>query len=233
MTAGSIYKDGTYLDRHPTWHEEDSPWKARQIAKLLARNRLRPATIAEVGCGAGGILESLAREQGDGVSFTGYEISPQAYARCKPRERANLAFYNRDPFAGSEPRFDVLMAIDVIEHVEDYLDFLRKMRERAVYKIYHIPLDLSVVTVLRSKPLLKCRAASGHLHYFMKATALAALTDTGHELLDCFYTKGALELPDRGWPERLLNLPRRLLFPLHRDLTASLFGGFSLMVLAR
>ena len=33
--------------------------------------------------------------------------------------------------------------------------------------------------------------------------------------------------------EKLLNIPRRLLFPLDQDLTVRLFGGFSLLVLAQ
>lgn len=36
-----IYTDGSYLANNPSWHEEDSPWKARQIIRLLEANRLK------------------------------------------------------------------------------------------------------------------------------------------------------------------------------------------------
>lgn len=35
-----IYNDGTYHENNPTWHEEDSPWKALQIQKIIERNSL-------------------------------------------------------------------------------------------------------------------------------------------------------------------------------------------------
>ncbi len=45
-----IYEDGTYLDNNPGWHEEDSPWKAKQIDNIIKKNSLNPKTICEVGC---------------------------------------------------------------------------------------------------------------------------------------------------------------------------------------
>ena len=58
----SRYEDGRYAAANPTWHEEDSPWKAGRIASLLARHGLLPATmatVAEVGCGAAGAVGHL------------------------------------------------------------------------------------------------------------------------------------------------------------------------------
>ncbi|MDX9745689.1 MAG: hypothetical protein WCX84_00020 [Syntrophales bacterium] len=95
--------------------------------------------------------------------------------------------------------FDIVMAIDVFEHVEDCFGFLRKLKEKAEYKIFHIPLDLSVQTVLRSFPIIHGRKSVGHIHYFTKETALETLKDTGYLIIDYFYTGGSLELPNRGW----------------------------------
>ncbi len=82
-----IYEDGTYLDHNPSWHEEDSLWKAGQIQEIIKRNELTPAKTGEVGCGAGEILNQLSFEYGEGVEFYGYEISPQAFALCKKNLR--------------------------------------------------------------------------------------------------------------------------------------------------
>ncbi len=71
-----IYEDGTYLARNPTWHEQDSAWKASHIARLIQRNDLRPSTVCEVGCGAGEILNQLSVMLGQAMRFWGYEISP-------------------------------------------------------------------------------------------------------------------------------------------------------------
>jgi hypothetical protein len=109
---------------------------------------------------------------------------------------------------------------------------LRSLRGKGTYKVFHIPLDLSVQTVLRSSPIMKQRSLVGHIHYFTKETALAALKDTGYEIIDHFYTNNS-ELPNRGWKTRVIKLPRKFLFSSDEDLTVRVLGGFSLMVLAK
>ncbi len=228
----TIYSDGTYLDNNPNWHQEDSPWKAGHIANVLRRQGIRPSTICEIGCGAGEIVCSLAREFGDGVKFSGYDISPQAFEICGKKQGKNVRFFQMN-LLDEDIRFDVVLAIDVFEHVEDYFGFLRKLRSKGEYKIFHIPLDLSVQSVLRGSPIMKKRASVGHLHYFTEETALATLRDTGYEVLSHCFTSGALELPQRSWKARLMKLPRKLLFSLNPTLAVRLLGGFSLLVLAK
>jgi len=227
-----IYDDGTYLENNPTWHEEDSPWKAKQIKKIIEKNALNPNKICEVGCGAGEILNQLS-EQYKRKAFCGYEISPQAFELCKKKSKTNLTFHLQDLLKENTDYFDIVMAIDVFEHVEDYFSFLRKLKEQAEYKIFHIPLDLSVQTVFRSSPIIKMRKSVGHIHYFTKETALETLKDIGYEIIDYFYTGGSLELPNRGWKSNLLKIPRKFAFSVNKDLTVRLLGGYSLMVLSR
>lgn len=228
-----IYEDGTYFDNNPSWHAEDSPWKVKQIDKILKRNSLNPKTICEVGCGAGEILNQLSQLHVEGREYFGYEISPQAFNLSSNKSKTNLTFRFGDLFEDDIAHFDVVMAIDVIEHVEDYFGFLRKLKEKAEYKILHIPLDLSVQTVLRSSPITKMRKSVGHIHYFTKESALQALTDTGYSIVDFFYTGGSLELPNRGWKANLLKIPRKIAFSLNKDLAVRLLGGYSIMVLAK
>jgi hypothetical protein len=52
---------------------------------------------------------------------------------------------------------EVLMMLDVIEHLADPHDFLSKLHGKAKYYVFHIPLDLSAVSVFRETPLLYVR----------------------------------------------------------------------------
>jgi len=128
---------------------------------------------------------------------------------------------------------DIVMAIDVLEHVEDYFGFLRRLRVMGDYKIFHIPLELSVQTVLRSSPIIKGRKTWGHIHYFTKETALETLKDTGYKVIDYFYTGHSLELPNRGLTASLLKIPRKLMFLINSDLAVRMLGGWSLLVLTQ
>ncbi len=228
-----IYNDGKYLDSNPSWHMEDSVWKASNILKILKNNKLKPSSVVEVGCGAGEVLRNLAVKMSDIKCLDGYDISEDAYSLAKTKETEKIKFYNKDLMEADSKKYELLMAIDVFEHIEDNFTFLRNMGTKAEYKIFHIPLDLSVQSLLRMKPILETRKSVGHIHYYTKELALALLEDTGYEILDYFYTSGSLELPNRGWKANLLKFPRKILFALSPDLAARILGGFSLMVLAK
>jgi len=226
-------ENGEYLKVHPLWHIEDSLWKAKQIMKMLSRNRdlLNPKTIAEIGCGAGEILNQLSLSMSDDISFTGYDISNDAINLAKQREKERLEFKLGNLLEINE-KFDLLLMIDVFEHVDDYLGFLKLSKSKAKNTIFHIPLDISVQAILRNKLMYK-RTRSGHLHYFTKDTAIATLIDSGYEIVDFFYTTSSLDLPRKTLKSKMAFLPRKLMFKANEDLTANLLGGFSLLVLAK
>jgi len=228
-----MYQNGEYLRKNPTWDIGDSPWKAGLILQILREHNVHARTIGEVGCGAGEILVSLQRSMGDDCVFRGYDISPQAIELCKPKSNERLHFTQGDLLYEPDIHWDLLLAIDVIEHVEDYLGFMRAVKDKATYKVFHIPLELFVLSALHSGFLRKQRLNSGHLHYFTKDILLQVLGDLGYDVLDTRYTPGYLVSRGYGWKDDLLRIPRRICFPLHSDLTVRIFGGYSLLVLAR
>jgi hypothetical protein len=199
---------------------------------MLLRNDVQPRSVCEVGCGAGGILERLHHALPEAVCFSGYDVSPQAHALAQQKEKDRLKFYRKD-FLEEGSFHDVLLVIDVIEHIEDYFGFLRSIKPRSDYKVFHIPLDLSVQKVLLAQPIIRRRRQVGHIHYFTKETALATLEDTGYQIVDHFYTASTLDLPSSSFLYSLWKLPLKLSMLLNEDLAVRILGGHSLMVLAR
>ncbi|MCL2218601.1 MAG: class I SAM-dependent methyltransferase [Chitinispirillia bacterium] len=229
MTSEKIYTSNEYLENNPTWHIEDSPWKAKQILKAIKRNSLQPNSICEIGCGAGEVLRQLFLQMNNNISFVGYEISPDAFELCEQRKTDRLNYKLANLFEDTSTCYDIVMAIDVIEHVEDCFAFLRELRKKGTYKIFHIPLEITVHSVLRPSRFLFARKKVGHIHYFLKDTALATLKDTGYEIIDYFYTHNAVELSGLT----PVNLIRRAGYKIAPNLTVEMFGGYSLMVLAK
>lgn len=227
----NIYQDGAYFKKHPTWHTEDSEYKANDIIRLINRNGIKTTSICEIGCGAGEILNQLSNKLNNDTKFFGYEISPQAFDLCKLRERGNIHFYLRD-LLEEEGYFDIVLALDVFEHVENYLEFLRKLKSRGKCKIFRIPLNISIQSVLfKSRPILKAREDFGHLHYFSQETALAALQDTGYRIIDFFHTFSPISLRRLGWKRYLLKAFKKGCFNINKGWMSRLVDGFSLMVL--
>ncbi|MBY0440468.1 MAG: class I SAM-dependent methyltransferase [Burkholderiales bacterium] len=228
--AKDMYLDSTYLDRNPTWDVEDSAWKARQVHGMLARHRMQPKTVAEIGCGAGEILKQLSLLH-PATAFHGYELSPQAYELCRSRASAQVSYFLED-LLDKEACFDVLLCIDVFEHVEDYIGFLRALKPKATHKIFHIPLEITVSSVLRDT-MMNARRSVGHLHYFTPRTALATLEDSGYQVVDYCFTPSFDDLPPKSLRSRLARIPRKLLYAASPALMVKLLGGCSLLVLAK
>jgi SAM-dependent methyltransferase len=231
-SESAIYRDGSYLKQNPSWHAEESPFKVRQIVRMLKRQNLSPASICDVGCGAGLVLAELQPHLPSSCECWGYDVSPEAISMCAGRGNNNLHFKNHDIRRDeSDTLFDLLLMLDVFEHVEDYMGLVRVVRPKAKQKLFHIPLDLSVQAVARRNGLLRRRDDHAHLHYFTKETALRTLTDVGYRLVDFFYTPRCIELGDR-LIQKIARPPRKLCFALASDVTVRVLGGYSLMVLA-
>ena len=228
-----LYVEGEYARRHPDWHREHSAWKAAQVLTMIRRHRLEPQTVTEVGCGAGGILAALQKELPAGVAFTGYEIAPAALAMAQALANPHLRFIQGDFTALQPAPADLLLTMDVVEHVEDYLGFLRALRPRAARHIFHLPLDLSLLSQLQPARLQWARESVGHLHYFTAETALAALAAAGYTVTDWFFTAVELDLPPPSAQHQRLRRLRRLGRRLAPAWTARLLGGFSLLALCR
>lgn len=226
------YNDRTYLENNSQWHSEDSPWKAAHILRMLNQAHIQPNTVADFGCGAGDILVNLAKAWPH-AQLDGYELSLDAYAICKSKELGNLRFHNADPIETGRT-YDLMLCIDVFEHVENYIEFLRRLRGVATWKVFHIPLDMHVNALFRGG-FQRARESVGHIHYFSRETALATLRDAGyeimaHEFTAAFASDGQLA---RGGMAAVVRLPRRLLYTLSPNFLSKTLGGCSLLVLAK
>jgi len=226
----SIYTDGSYLDKTGgTWHLEDSPFKAEQIFKVLARHsEVQPDTICEIGCGAGGILSELQKLLPGHITFTGYEISPQAHDISARFSNSQCQFVLGDAFAETST-YDLVVVMDIVEHVEDCFSFLRQTRQKGRWKLYHIPLDTHVSAVLRG---VNGWDSVGHIHLFTIETALKSVEYTGHRVVDWILTDGALATPNKAVRTRIANLVRLPLAKFSAKLAARLIGGYSILILA-
>jgi len=241
----SQYLDGEYLRKNQTWHVEDSEWKSRQIVKMLVKF-MKTVTyvnghlmikypirrICEVGCGAGDILVHLQTSAiMSGVDFTGYDISPQAISLCANKENDHLRFFCHD-FTKDDDRYDVILVMDVIEHLEDPYDFLRAIKPKGCLKIFHLHLDVSVQAALRVNPIMKSRRDLGHLQLYCKETAVELLKECDYEILDVTLPGGLLELPSKSLKQTLARPFIHLLRAISTDWAARVFGG-SVLILAR
>ncbi len=226
------YESVEYFRKNPLWDAQDSPWKAQQALRVIRSHDIKAKSVVEVGCGAEGVLREL-RQSMLGIKLSGFDIAPDAARFWTNQEAQGISFELGDFLISNTAHFDLLLLLDVIEHVPDPFDFLVKPRQRADNFIFHIPLDLSALSVLREKPLLNQRRNVGHIHYFTKGLAPSILQECGYQVVDWFYTGAFDTLPAHNWKTALARLPRKLTGLVNKDLAVRLLGGETLMVLAR
>jgi SAM-dependent methyltransferase len=223
--------NGEYLRRNPGWHAGSSEWKAGEILKMLDRHKLEPKAIGEVGCGVGEVLRHLQLRMPADREFWGWDSAPHAIDVAKPKENDRLHFELADVLDIDTPPLDLMLVLEVVDHIEDYFTFLRQLKERSRYQLFHFSLDLSVQNALRSRARLEQRDTYVHLHYFNKETMLRTLEETGYDVLDYVYTPFGVQFADgRG---RFVKPFRQLFFRINPDFAVRVLGGYRLLVLTR
>lgn len=223
------YQDGTYLDATSgDWDLSDAAFKSREVLLMLEKHNIRPASLCDIGCGAGGILHELQLVLPSTTRFTGYDISPQALEISRQFANDRCRFLLDDPFKDGVS-YDVAIAMDVFEHVEDCFAFLRHMKNKAEYKIYHVPLEVHASAALRG---VNAWSTAGHLHQFSRETALRTIEHSEQKIIDWWLT-GPGDSESITTRTRLAHKVRRPIAAiLGKQFASRLLGGYSLLVLA-
>lgn len=224
------YRNGAYAEKNPDWDFLDSLWKADRVAEILVCHGINPASIAEIGCGAGGVLEAL-RPRFPQADLAGFDIAPELISLWPAHGDARIRLALGDFLCMNQHPFELRLVLDVLEHLGDQFSLLERLKGHGQWVIFHFPLDLSAIAVLRESPL-HVRKKVGHIHYFTGGLALALLEECGYEVIDARYTGADFNAPGRTLRTRLAALLRWLVFAVNRDIGVRLLGGEALMVLA-
>jgi SAM-dependent methyltransferase len=230
-----VYTRGDYFD-NPQRHGEDAEFKASQFLTLLGRtvaaSGSRLDSYVDVGCGSGDVVRLVAkglRDAGFAVRVsTGYDISPHV-ERLVAQD--GLEFVNGD-FSEADAFVDLVTLFDVVEHVPDPINFLKRISERCRIIGLHLPLDNSFNAAFRD--LFRAKVKNpGHLIFLDVVSALNLLAMAGLRVTDYEYTHAFAAPSGRSSVlARLANPLRALLAKVSPWLLSKTLGGASLMVIA-
>ena len=131
---------------------------------------------------------------------------------------------------------DLIISADVFEHVQDTYDFLTKLVEKGNYFIFNIPLEISLLSMIRKKNIFEHSYKNvGHLHFYSKRTALLTLVNSGFKILNYNLVNNRFEefKNNKKILSLLINIPQYIFEKLNINMSCSIFGGYSLVVLAK
>ena len=235
-----FYTDGTYFQNNPTWDAEDAEWKFNKMLPMLkdflsSKSSLR---ICEVGCGGGKLLSLLAQAYPQ-HQFVGWDLAQDA-AKFWNYNTNNLSFHAGDIFKSTskdredqKDQFDLVLLIDVVEHVENPHQFLENVQTISKNLFFHMPLDLSAMSVLFDYKLIYVRKQVGHIHYFTKGIFLELLRETKLKEVKVAFSNSWKDSPKKNIFTKVLNVFRYILNFFSPDLNARLLGANTLLVLSK
>lgn len=227
----NIYNNGKYLENNPNWHAEDSAWKAKQILQAINRTGLKPKTIVDLGCGLGIVLDELQAQLPNKCQFTGIDISEQIIQKAKKINSKDIRFLVGDA-SKLRDKYDLLLLIDLIEHLDNFQPVLKSIKKISRYKIFHIPLENTVISNILPKYRSTKTDQFGHLHFFDKNSAINIIKKNDYEVVDWFYTTWSLDRHKKGL-KKIFQLIIRFCYWVNIDASVKLFGGASLLVVAK
>jgi SAM-dependent methyltransferase len=122
-------KEHTYpimfrVEQSHWWYTGRRKILARFIEDICRRVTDRRPRILDVGCGTGANLLMLS-QYGDAE---GVDVSEDALAFCRERGLANVKLGAGEKLPYDDATFDLVTALDVVEHMDDDLAGLREMR---------------------------------------------------------------------------------------------------------
>ncbi len=155
------------IRRHPWWRA-----RSALVLALLERLDVRPpARVIDVGCGWGVTLEVLERQ---GYQAVGVDISRRALERLDRPGRTLIEADLTQPLPGHAGPFDAVLALDVIEHLDDDRAAVARLGTLAK------PGGVVVLAVPALPELFaEFDAVQGHRRRYLPETLRAACGDSG------------------------------------------------------
>jgi len=230
---GSCYKSGYFLERSLGYKDAEFKSKEfkdfiRSYTKLLFKDKIR---VADVGCGCGNttfLIRDTLKELGfNNIKVYGYDIHPQI---LKFKGDKDITFI-RKSIGDINKKFDLVVLLDVIEHIHNPIESLKKIAKNAKFILLHIPLEDCWLVKLRNLFRMKL-SQSGHLIFLDVCSALNLVAMAGIRTIDYRFNPGYTAPSGRQSILQKIAYPwRKLLYLISPSLLQATLGGVSLMVL--
>ena len=114
-------------------------------------------------------------------SFTGFDVSPQLPAYCR-FIKASKSQLSLSDFSSLADCYDLILLIDVLEHLRDPLTFIETIAPRSKYFLFPSFGSFRFLCYSFFSTSF-IRSSVGHLHSFTRELALQTLIDAGLTIL--------------------------------------------------
>jgi SAM-dependent methyltransferase len=165
---------------HVNFHRlliETVEWKIPNLM-LVVPPGFHPKTVAEIGCFNGHLIGNLIINGKKDFKKFGFDVSQKAINSAKILY-PNVDFYCQDIFESGQ-FFDLLILSDIVEHIEDDLDFLKKCASISNNVLLNIPIEKALINIKRKYGF---GDPSGHLRWYSIADSKKLISLSGFTII--------------------------------------------------
>lgn len=211
-------------------HVEDSPRKINELRRVIPSS-FRGRRMLDVGADAGVITHAIGRQIGSNnvqVIEPSTVAIPQLSESLQGFENHTIHKTNFEQFVTGD-LFDLTMFIDVLEHVTDPIELLKKASRMSKFAVIRSPLEESIAVQIHRQlygediqQLMEQRY--GHIHHFSQDSLREMLDRGGFDIIheDNFRIPEQATILDRGVDKFAENLSWRIAKGFYPDM----WGGF-------
>lgn len=173
-----VYFDLYRFEEDDWWHKGRRELLLQIVSAKYRSKSYKPLTILDLGCGAGLNLKKMEK-----YGFpVGLDYYKDALILSKSRGASNLVRASGDNIPFKEGVFDIVCALDVLEHIED--DVAVMMDLHRVIKTT----GLFILTVPAFRALWSSHdVAAHHMRRYSRQQLLEILDKCGFKVLKCTY----------------------------------------------
>lgn len=222
-----------YINKNPQLHLEQSEVKAGQVLNFLGNGTVN--SLLDLACGAGKITTILA-ENLKSRRTVGLDISKKMIEVAKKTHGTqNIKWIAKDIFTYfPKEKFELVTCIDILEHVEDDLALLLKVRTLGKMVLIKVPMEHSFLEnrIIRASglrdPWKESEEKYGHIHHYNEQQLNGLFAKAGFKVLK----QGYISLPKRSL--LFYEVFRIIFLPIgwfSQKAMAKFVGGFKIVLL--
>jgi SAM-dependent methyltransferase len=173
-----VYEELFKFEEEDWWHRARRELLLQIISAIHQERKSKPLRILDLGCGAGLNLKKIEKY--------GYPVGLDYYKNAlifsKSRGNSNLVRASGDSLPFKESMFDVVCALDVLEHIEDDVSVMMDL-----YRVM-VPNGYFILTVPAFQSLWSMHdVAAHHIRRYSRLQLQEKLEDCGFVVSKCTY----------------------------------------------
>ncbi|MDP3989563.1 MAG: methyltransferase domain-containing protein [bacterium] len=225
-----------YIEKNSDLHNSDVSSKVSVINRLLPKIPIKIDSVVDVACGSGKILLEITKGL-DIKKSMGIDISKNMIEVAKTNDLEKIVeWINDDVYQVQRSDFDLVLAVDILEHIEKDIVLLNHIKKLGRFVILKVPIEKNILNNLIKilsfgyvDEQKYTELKYGHIHHYSEKDIDKLIEGSNLRIL----FKEYVHLPKRS--KLLWEILRIIFFPIwyvSRSFYLKFNGGFLVLLLS-